>query len=265
MQAQAAGDDRVHFVSNPMMALQADDSPAAGTRLRRYVCLEHTAVRGTLLEASGSTAVLGRTAGWRRDVAPGSVVEGLETVALDDGALHGRLGQDEWITIRRTGNERRELFKLYDPAEPIMVPIVAVVSEPDAVAQEAAAVGAAAAPSMRRVDTSALTGLRGCAALHVALGHVCIFSEIGVDLLGGAAMPFFYLLSGFVMTLGCKIEMLARFICRAVHLANPESITIADGGEGEVNRAKFLQNRAARLLSQGERGQHGGLHLAGAR
>ena len=42
--------------------------------------------------------------------------------------------------------------------------------------------------------------MRGLAALHVALGHMMSFSTLRVDLLGGAAMPFFYILSGYVMT-----------------------------------------------------------------
>jgi len=54
-----------------------------------------------------------------------------------------------------------------------------------------------------RIDTDALTGLRGLVALHIAIGHFSSFGgEPPVDLLGGASMSFFYLLSGFVMTLG---------------------------------------------------------------
>eukprot|EP01052_Picozoa_sp_SAG31_P047706 SAG31_NODE_9669_length_1243_cov_4.789336_2_plen_78_part_01 len=47
-----------------------------------------------------------------------------------------------------------------------------------------------------RVDTAALTGLRGLAALHVALGHYTSMSDLNLNLCGGVAMPFFYLLSG---------------------------------------------------------------------
>eukprot|EP01050_Picozoa_sp_SAG11_P007785 SAG11_NODE_659_length_7895_cov_18.189969_13_plen_135_part_00 len=47
-----------------------------------------------------------------------------------------------------------------------------------------------------RVKTEALTGVRGLAAFHVAAGHMFSFSTLRVDLIGGAAMPFFYLLSG---------------------------------------------------------------------
>jgi hypothetical protein len=53
-----------------------------------------------------------------------------------------------------------------------------------------AAGATSARPKRRRVDTSALTGVRGLAALHVALGHMFSFSTLRLDLIGGAAMPF---------------------------------------------------------------------------
>jgi len=77
-----------------------------------------------------------------------------------------------------------------------------------------------------RVDTVALTGLRGLAALHVAAGHYS-GQFGGPDLLGGASMSFFYLLSGFVMTLG---------------YARPAKA--ADLG---FDTRRFLRNRFARL------------------
>ena len=42
-------------------------------------------------------------------------------------------------------------------------------------------------PKPRRVDTAALTGVRGLAAMHVALGHMFSFSTLRLDLIGGAA------------------------------------------------------------------------------
>ena len=42
----------------------------------------------------------------------------------------------------------------------------------------------------RRVDTSALTGVRGLAAMHVAVGHMFSFSTLRLDLIGGAASEF---------------------------------------------------------------------------
>ena len=47
----------------------------------------------------------------------------------------------------------------------------------------------------RDIDTGALDGLRGLAALHVMLGH---FVESGCP---GVQMPLFYLLSGYSLTL----------------------------------------------------------------
>ena len=95
-------------------------------------------------------------------------------------------------------------FPVQTPAAVVQPVVVVPPSEVQVVrvAGQPVGGGAAAPAAPVRVDTSALTGLRGLAALHVALGHYGAFSEIGVDLMGGAAMPFFYLLSGFVMTLG---------------------------------------------------------------
>jgi hypothetical protein len=75
-----------------------------------------------------------------------------------------------------------------------------VQPEPHAPAADTACTTSSRRP--RRVDTGALTGLRGLAAFQVALGHMTAGSDLQLDLLGGAAMPFFYLLSGFVMALG---------------------------------------------------------------
>ena len=44
--------------------------------------------------------------------------------------------------------------------------------------------------------------MRGLAALHVAVDHMFVSSRFQVDPAGGIAMPFFFVLSGFVMTLG---------------------------------------------------------------
>ena len=51
----------------------------------------------------------------------------------------------------------------------------------------------------KRVDTTALTGLRGLAAMQVAAGHVANQTHQRVDLIGSAAMPFFFLLTGRVV------------------------------------------------------------------
>eukprot|EP00588_Corethron_pennatum_P030087 CAMPEP_0194333628 /NCGR_PEP_ID=MMETSP0171-20130528/63358_1 /TAXON_ID=218684 /ORGANISM="Corethron pennatum, Strain L29A3" /LENGTH=129 /DNA_ID=CAMNT_0039095929 /DNA_START=144 /DNA_END=530 /DNA_ORIENTATION=+ len=52
-----------------------------------------------------------------------------------------------------------------------------------------------------KIDTDALTGLRGLVALHIALGHILNNSRVGIDLQGGMSMSFFYLLSGFIMSI----------------------------------------------------------------
>eukprot|EP01043_Picozoa_sp_COSAG02_P043297 COSAG02_NODE_3760_length_6272_cov_13.055565_2_plen_478_part_00 len=88
----------------------------------------------------------------------------------------------------------------------------------------------------RRVDTSALTGLRGVAAMHVALGHHFQNSDFKMDLYGGAAMPFFYLLSGYVMAIAYGSKQIAL----------PGDLS---GQHGEVfDLRKFWRNRFAREL-----------------
>ena len=84
------------------------------------------------------------------------------------------------------------------------------------------------------VDTRALTGLRGGVALHIAVSHFFGFG-MKVDLVGGASMPLFYLLSGFVMTLGAgKGGYLKR---------EP-----GGGAAKAFDAGRFLRNRASRLL-----------------
>jgi len=92
------------------------------------------------------------------------------------------------------------------------------------------------------VDTVALTGLRGLAALHVALGHYSSFSVLGLDLIGGASMSFFYLLSGFVMTLG--------YASAPPSAATWEGRATADAAPGAVilDQRRFWKNRFARLF-----------------
>lgn len=74
--------------------------------------------------------------------------------------------------------------------------------ESTASSDEASAPGAQCEQRLRRgrLDTSALTGLRGLVVLHIALGHFTL--KFGLDLMGGASMGLFYLLSGFVLMLG---------------------------------------------------------------
>jgi hypothetical protein len=100
-------------------------------------------------------------------------------------------------------------------------------------------------PRRPRVDTAALTGLRGMAAMQVALGHMTAGSNLRLDLLGGAAMPFFYLLSGFVMTLGYGQTRYAGSSC-----CSNSSPMAMDSGEQpqQMDKGKFWRNRFARLF-----------------
>ena len=100
-------------------------------------------------------------------------------------------------------------------------------------------------PRRPRVDTAALTGLRGMAAMQVALGHMTAGSNMRLDLLGGAAMPFFYLLSGFVMTLGYGQTQYTSTACCG---GQPTSATDSGAQLQQMDKGKFWRNRFARLF-----------------
>ena len=59
----------------------------------------------------------------------------------------------------------------------------------------------------RKIDTKALTGLRGIVALHIAISHYSGFG-LGVDLLGGPSLALFYILSGYIMTIGYASKLI---------------------------------------------------------
>lgn len=95
-------------------------------------------------------------------------------------------------------------------------------------------------PRTARVDTAALTGLRGMAAMQVALGHMTAGSNMRLDLLGGAAMPFFYLLSGFIMTLGYGQTQYANSTCCGGKMGTDQP--------QQMKKGRFWRNRFARLF-----------------
>lgn len=85
----------------------------------------------------------------------------------------------------------------------------------------------------RKIDTDALNGLRGIVAIHIAIGHYSGFG-LGVDLLGGTSLSLFYLLSGYIMTIGY-----------ASKLINPNERQ-RDNAK-VLNKRRFMVNRVARL------------------
>ena len=86
----------------------------------------------------------------------------------------------------------------------------------------------------RKIDTKALTGLRGVVALHIAIGHYSAFG-LGVDLVGGASLALFYILSGYIMTIGYASKLIHPDINQR-RLAKP------------LNKKRFMVNRIARLF-----------------
>lgn len=84
------------------------------------------------------------------------------------------------------------------------------------------------------VDTTPLTGLRGLAAIHIMVSHYLLFTTTKHDLLGGASMPLFYLMSGLIMTLGY-----GKDLSRRPYPGEPDPSPLALG--------PFLRKRIARL------------------
>ena len=78
----------------------------------------------------------------------------------------------------------------------------------------------------RMVDLDGHNGLRGLIALHVCLGHLFLYSTWRTSLSPGVPMPWFYMLSGFSL-----------------------SVTYAKSDLKDLGRCgTYLQNRAARIL-----------------
>ena len=109
-----------------------------------------------------------------------------------------------------------------------------------------------------KFDTSALDGLRGFAALHVAISHYIGFSSIGFDLCGGQAMGLFYILSGFVMYVGYAQVRLAQpndgILCKMACCWGLFDKCFVHGstnlGEGkQVNAKEFWIKRLARFVT----------------
>jgi hypothetical protein len=109
-----------------------------------------------------------------------------------------------------------------------------------------------------KFDTSALDGLRGFAALHVAISHYIGFSSIGFDLCGGQAMGLFYILSGFVMYVGYAQARLAQpndgVLCKMACCWELFDKCFVHGstnlGEGkQVNAKEFWIKRLARCVA----------------
>ena len=101
------------------------------------------------------------------------------------------------------------------------------------------------------LDSSALEGLRGLAALHVLFFHYLLFSlgtnEINIS--GSLEMPLFFLLSGFTLSLAYGKTTWTNF-------SNPlASSCCKSGGDNDAdvtketvfNSRKFYQNRFARI------------------
>lgn len=88
---------------------------------------------------------------------------------------------------------------------------------------------------MVRLDTTSIDGLRGLAALHIAFGH-CLMASQGttnsIDLMGGASMGLFFIISGFVLTIGYgnKADKVV-FLEQKLKLIDQKNQSIEEGGD----------------------------------
>lgn len=115
-----------------------------------------------------------------------------------------------------------------------------------------------------RLDTRSLDGLRGLAAMHVAIGHYVSFTGLAgrfSDLQAGSSMGLFYLLSGFVMALGygqkavrpshwLRLRQVLLRLLRRGLLLPPFCVSRADAAADAPIFAgrRFLCKRMARML-----------------
>jgi len=98
-----------------------------------------------------------------------------------------------------------------------------------------------------RIDTDALTGLRGLVALHIALGHMFMYSKLGIDLQGGMSMSFFYLLSGFIMTIAYGSKAMKEQKKQAIDTPNVNTADPVEIIIPTIDKWNFWRNRFARL------------------
>mmetsp|Transcript_26993 Transcript_26993/g.53922 ORF Transcript_26993/g.53922 Transcript_26993/m.53922 type:complete len:476 (+) Transcript_26993:220-1647(+) len=94
-----------------------------------------------------------------------------------------------------------------------------------------------------KIDTDALTGLRGLVALHIALGHILNNSRVGIDLQGGMSMSFFYLLSGFIMSIAYGSKATKGETTGTIEI----DVAASKENSFTIEKWKFWKNRFARL------------------
>ena len=104
-----------------------------------------------------------------------------------------------------------------------------------------------------RLDHGALNGLRGLFSLHIALDHIisntCEKSIPSTNLYGNVHMPFFYLLSGFSLTLAYG-GTLWKEVCvvRKITTSFTNSMEISNKIPNAFALKTFYWNRITRVL-----------------
>ena len=92
-------------------------------------------------------------------------------------------------------------------------------------------------PVLRGVDVRALSGLRGLLALHVAVFHFMYYSTLRWDLQGSPQMPWFFMLSGFTLTLVYGPQrVVSECPCGPWRCHTPTSRSTPDLAKGEGGR-----------------------------
>lgn len=97
-----------------------------------------------------------------------------------------------------------------------------------------------------RVDSSALTGLRGFLAIHVMVFHFLLWCDWEIDILGSVVMTFFFLLSGFSLALCDGKRIYSRTPCCGE--MGCVSLNSEDANVMRFDGKHFYQRRIARTL-----------------
>jgi peptidoglycan/LPS O-acetylase OafA/YrhL len=95
--------------------------------------------------------------------------------------------------------------------------------------------------------THALSGLRGLASLHVAIYHIVI-AYTKIDIMGAGSMGIIFLLSGFLLMLGCRkrppLPNANKSLFNVMHARVMGWIGLTE----EMDAASFLWKRVPKLL-----------------
>eukprot|EP01084_Bolivina_argentea_P151398 264246_1 len=99
----------------------------------------------------------------------------------------------------------------------------------------------------QRIDTQALTGLRGIAAVHIMIFHSLLYSKLQWNILGSVQMPLFFLISGYIFGLSDGKQKYYPTKCCTELTRFPASFA-TDHEHKHFDGKHYYQRRIARTL-----------------